>query len=266
MIRRIISSVCLLFLLANASGATTIVAVKTKNTIVVGADSKTTDTFGNSRERLACKIVSAGGVVFAYAGFARDTRTGFNTPAIVSESLAQNSKQTVASKTELLTKTLIERLNIELPQLKQNDFVTYREKIEGKVFLRILIAGFEKKKPVLLVRQFRLGILSDGSVGVIVSNDNCDAKCKGKNVTRFLGETDAIDGLPEETKDFWKQGLVAGVRKLVEIEIAARDDYVGPPIDIVSMTSKGTDWIQRKPQCDGTSTVGQFAGGYTSLQ
>jgi hypothetical protein len=115
--------------------------------------------------------------------------------------------------------------------------------------MRILIAGFEKSKPVLLVRQFRLGQTADGSVGVIVSSDDCGADCKGKTVTRFLGETDAIDGLPEETKDFWKPGPAAGVRKLIETQIAAREEYVGPPIDILQITAKRAAWVKRKPLC-----------------
>jgi hypothetical protein len=71
-------------------------------------------------------------------------------------------------------------------------------------------------------------------------------------VTRFLGESDAIEGLPEETPDFWKAGLSDGVRRLIETEIAARSEYVGPPIDIVRISKSGVQWIQRKPECGGT--------------
>lgn len=229
--------------------ATTIVAVKTKKEIVIGADSKVTDTFGNASENQACKIVQAGNVFFAYAGFARDTQTDFSIPQIVSESLNSNLSLSIAEKTENLTKIVIEKLNVELPILKEKSFVTYREKIEGKIFLRILIAGFEKGKPVLLVRQFRLGQTADQTIGVIVSTDDCDAKCKGNYTTRFLGETEAIDGLPEETKDFWKAGLTAGVKKLVEIQIAAREEYVGAPVDILQITAKRAVWIQKKAMC-----------------
>jgi hypothetical protein len=250
MLRRILTTILTLLILAAASGATTIVAVKTKNEIVIGADSKVTDTFGDAAAKLACKIIPAGGIVFAYAGFARDNQTGFNVPLIVSEALEQNLKAKPTEKVEKVTQAVVEKLNVEIPLLKRNSFITYREKIEGRIFLRILVAAFEKKRPVLFVRQFRLGQLADGSAGVIVSNDDCDVKCKGAAVTRFLGESDAIDGLPEETRDFWKQGLAAGVRKLVEIQIAARDEYVGPPIDILSLTSGGFRWIQAKPQCE----------------
>jgi hypothetical protein len=39
------------------------------------------------------------------------------------------------------------------------------------------------------------------------------------------------------------------VRRLIEIEIAARGEYVGPPIDIVRISRNGAQWIQRKTEC-----------------
>ena len=68
-------------------------------------------------------------------------------------------------------------------------------------------------------------------------------------MTRFLGETAAIDGLPEDTPDFWDDGLVAGVRRLVQTEIDARSEYVGPPIDLLQINARGAKWIQKKAQC-----------------
>ena len=246
---KIIGFALLMQLAASAARATTIVAVKRAKEIFIGADSKVTDTFGNASANQACKIMQAGSVFFAYAGFARDNQTGFSIPQIAADALNLKPELAVAARTEILTSAVIEKLNVELPLLKQHSFVTYREKIEGKTFLRILIAGFEKGKPVLLVRQFRLGQMADKGVGVIVSRDDCDAGCKGKNITRFLGETEAIAGLPEETKDFWKQGFAAGVRKLIETEINARDEYVGAPIDILQITARRAVWIQKKALC-----------------
>ncbi len=68
-------------------------------------------------------------------------------------------------------------------------------------------------------------------------------------VTRFLGETEAIDGLPEDSPGFWKDGLVMGVRRLVETEIQTRSEYVGPPIDLLQISAQGAKWIQKKQEC-----------------
>ncbi len=253
--KRFLIAVVMIQFLSSVTRATTIVAVKTQNEIVIGADSKVTDTFGNASANQACKIVQAGNVFFAYAGFARDTRTNFSIPQIAADALNFKPELSVTEKTKILADTVAAKLNIELPLLKKSEWVTYREKIEGKIFLKIIVAGFEKNKPVILVRKFRLGRVEGQTPGVIVSADDCDAKCKDKYITRFLGETAAIDGLPEETPGFWKNGLAAGVKSLIEISIAARDEYVGAPIDILRITAKSAAWIQKKSACPEIKNV-----------
>ena len=118
-----------------------------------------------------------------------------------------------------------------------------------QLFLRIIVAGFEKGRPLIFVRSFRALQYNPGQIGVAVIPDDCLENCKETVATRMLGETDAIEGLPEETPGFWKAGLSNGVRRLVETEIAARSEYVGPPIDLVRITANGAQWIQRKKGC-----------------
>jgi hypothetical protein len=229
--------------------ATTIVAVKTDSEIVIGADSKVTDTFGNTTGKQACKIVQSGSAFFAYAGFAFNRKTNFSVPQIAADALKIKPNATLTEKTALLTGVVASRLFTELQILKRDDWDTYREKIEGKIFLRILVAGFENGKPALFVRQFRAVQVSPQIIGVSVLPDDCGADCRGEFVTRFLGETAAIDGLPEETPDFWKSGLAAGVKSLLKTQIAAREEYVGAPIDILRVTARNAEWIQKKPLC-----------------
>jgi hypothetical protein len=229
--------------------STTVVAVKTSKEIYLGADSKVTDTFGNAAERRACKIVQSGRVFFAYAGFARDAKNGFSIPEIAKRSLASGKTLSIQAKTEAMAKVIVTELTRYLPKMKDESFVTFREKIEGKTFLRIVVAGFDKGRPAIFVRLFRYGMTTDGRGGVLVSADDCDGKCSAPVTTRFLGETDAIVGLPEESKNFWNDGFAAGIRKLIEIQIAARDEYVGPPIDILRIDAKRATWIQKKDEC-----------------
>ena len=58
--------------------------------------------------------------------------------------------------------------------------------------------------------------ISAEQIGVTITSDDCLEDCPRGIVTRFLGETEAIEGLAEESTDFWKQGLSDGVRKLIE--------------------------------------------------
>lgn len=240
----------LVFSPAGTVVATTIVAVKTPTEIVIGADSKVTDTYGNAQASQACKIVQAGDLFFAYEGLARDRRTGFDIAVLAKRALLLKPDATVAERIGILTGLITTELFIELPRLKEQDPATYREKVEGgQPFLKILIAGFDGERPVLFVRQFRAVLLTRRTIGVSVAPDDCPADCVDEIVVRFLGETAAIDGLPEETPGFWTEGVVEGVRRLVETEIAARSEYVGPPVDILRIDKTGARWMQKKPGC-----------------
>lgn len=240
----------LILSLASHAAATTIVAVKTPGEIVIGADSKVTDTFGKAFANQACKIVQAGNLFYAYEGLARDRRTGFDIVKIVNQSLQLKPGAAASEKVSILTGFVTSQLFAELLSLKQHDPATYREKIEGgQTFLKILVAGFEGNRPLLFVRQFRAVAFGRGIIGVMVVPDDCLADCAGEIVIRSLGETAAIDGLPEETPGFWTKGIVEGVRRLIETEIAARSEYVGPPVDILRIDKTGARWIQKKPSC-----------------
>jgi hypothetical protein len=220
------------------------------NEIVIGADSKVTDTFGNDLNKRQCKILQVGSLFLAFEGLEFDSRTGFNVPEIATAALQIKPSAPAVQRVSILTGVLISRLFDELPQLKKLAPETYQKKIEGgQMFLKILVAGFEKGRPLVFVRNFKGVLINAQQFGITVVRDDCLEDCRGDVVTRYLGEIDAIDGLPEDNPGFWKSGLVAGVRRLIETAILARSEYVGPPIDIVRIDQSGAHWIQRKPEC-----------------
>lgn len=235
---------------SNSARATTVVLARTANEIVVGADSKVTDTYGNNLNRRACKILQVGNLIVAIAGFEIDRQTGFSVPEIATTALQLKPSAPAAEKVSMLTGFLVSRLFKELIEVRKLSPDSYSEKFEGgRAFLKIIVAGFERGQPLVFVRNFRAVQFSPQKIGVSVLPDDCLNDCQGEVVTRFLGETEAIDGLPEETPEFWRDGLVNGVRRLVETEIAARSEYDGPPIDIVRLDKNGVQWIQKKPEC-----------------
>ena len=239
-----------LVLATDFARATTIVVARSANEIVIGADSKVTDSYGNDVNRRACKIRQVGNLFIAFEGLEVDRKTGFNVPEISTTALNFRPSGSMSEKISILTGFLVSELLVELSHLKAQEPDTYFKKIGGgQLFLRLIIAGFEKGKPLVFVRSFRALQYNPGQIGVSVIPDDCLDDCKDTVVTRFLGESDAIDGLPEETPDFWKAGLSDGVRRLIETEIAARSEYVGPPIDIVRITKSGVQWVERKPEC-----------------
>jgi len=241
-------SIVLLLGACSPAKATTIVIARTANEIVIGADSKVTDTYGNELNKQVCKIQQVGNLVIAFEGLLKDKKTGFNVPEMAVKALQLKPEASPAEKVSILTGVLTSKLFSELVQVRRNSEDEFHTKFEGQTFLRIAVAGFEGNSPVVFVRQFRMAFISR-NVGVMVIPDDCLDDCKGEVVTRFLGETDAIEGLPEDTSDFWKNGLVAGVRRLVETEIEARSEYVGPPVDILQINAQGAKWIQKKQEC-----------------
>ncbi len=228
--------------------ATTIVVARAANEIVIGADSKVTDTYGKELNSQVCKIQQVGNLFIAFEGLLRDKATGFSVPDIAIKALQLKPDASAAEKVNILTGFITAELFVELNRLRRDSANEFHTKLEGQTFLRIVIAGFERNRPVVYVRQFRTSFIARG-IGVTVIPDDCLDDCKGEIVTRFLGETEAIEGLPEDTPGFWKDGLAAGVRRLVETEVEARSEYVGPPIDLLQINAQGAKWIQKKQAC-----------------
>lgn len=246
----ILFAVALVAVHSSSVSATSIVLARTSNEIVIGADSKVTDTFGNDLNKRACKIWQIDDLFIAIEGLELDRRTGFNVLEISHQALSLRPFAPASERVSILMGFLVTGLLAELSHLKAHEPQTFFKKIEGgQLFLRVIVAGFEKRRPLVFVRSFRALQYNPGQIGVAVIPDDCLADCKSVIATRFLGESDAIEGLPEETPDFWKSGLSDGVRRLIEIEIEARSEYVGPPIDIVRITANGAQWVQEKTEC-----------------
>lgn len=243
------SSVLLLLSFSSLSSATTIVVARSQTEIVIGADSKVTDTFGNDLNKPICKIRQAGNLFIAFEGLKENRQTGFNVLDFSLRALQRKPRASASDRVNILTALLTSRLFTELRFLKQHDQETYLRKIQGKTFLRLIVAGFEHDRPLIFVRQFRANQINEQMVVAELIADDCLANCPGEIATRFLGETEAIDGLAEETPGFWEKGLANGVRQLIQTEMGARDEYVGPPIDLLHIDARGAKWIQRKPEC-----------------
>jgi hypothetical protein len=238
----------LFFAVYNPAKATTIVVARSATEIVIGADSKVTDTYGNELNSQVCKIQQVGNLFVAFEGLLRDKATGFSVPEISVRALQLKPDASAAEKVNILTGFLTSELFVELQRVRNNSADEFHTKLEGQTFLRVVVAGFEGNRPVVFVRQFRTTFIARGT-GVTVIPDDCLDDCNGEVVTRFLGETEAIEGLPEDTPNFWKDGLAAGTRRLIEAEIAARSEYVGPPIDLLQINAQGAKWIQKKSGC-----------------
>ena len=67
-----------------------------------------------------------------------------------------------------------------------------------------------------------------------------------------IGKTNAISNFTRKkgSMDFLARvEPIVGVERLIQMEIDEEGDDVGPPIDILRITSRGAQWIRRKRQC-----------------
>ena len=110
-------TILVLTLFCRGTDATTIVVVRTRNEIVIGADSKVTDTYGNELKKHACKILQAGNLFIAFEGMEKDRETGFSVAEIASRALQFKPEALAAEKVSILTGLLTSRLFRELVYL-----------------------------------------------------------------------------------------------------------------------------------------------------
>src|SRR6266849_3046591 len=90
--------------------ATTIVVARTANEIVIGADSKVTDAYGNDLNKRACKIRQVGDLFIAIEGLEIDRQTGFSVPVILNQALALKTSAPAAEKVRILMGFLVSDL------------------------------------------------------------------------------------------------------------------------------------------------------------
>ena len=66
-----------------------------------------------------------------------------------------------------------------------------------------------------------------------------------------IGQRDEIVKFRDQNKGLFNTlDLVTSARMLVQMQIDATPDSVGPPIDIIRLTPSSTEWIQKKPECN----------------
>ena len=101
---------------------------RTADEIVIGADSKVTDTFGNEVNRRACKIRQQGNLFIALEGLEIDRKTGFSVREISTAALQLRPAASAAEKIRILMGYLVSGLLVELPYLKNHEPEAYFKK------------------------------------------------------------------------------------------------------------------------------------------
>jgi hypothetical protein len=259
--RIIAGTLVILFLASSSAFATSIVAVKDGDVIVIGADSKTTLTsaasgVGEAGSISKCKIVQAGNLFFASAGYGGIGRTGspcgvdpeYDLKDIITGELRGNGS--ISDKMGNLEKVLVATLTRIAEKARKDNAAFFLTRFAKHPVYTVIVVGLDNGELILLARTFRLVIAPSGALTFGIGRFSCPGDCQGSSATIFEGRTEAIRNYLEQHKLFlYFADPVTAVRDLVRLEISEDPSFVGPPIDILRLTRRGVEWIQKKPLC-----------------
>jgi hypothetical protein len=244
----------------STASATSVVAVRNDDEIVIGADSKTTLTAigepGEPESVPKCKIVQTGSLFFASAGSAGvgpavhggDFEPELDLKKTIAEGLLGDGG--IDERVRNLEKVLVSDLTRIAEEARQENTAFFLQRFVRHPVHTVIVGGLQDGEPVLIVRTFRLIVSPSGSLSFEIGRFSCPGDCRTSFITIFEGQTEAIrDYLQDHGLFLYFADPVTAVRDLVELEISKDPSSVGPPVDILRLTKKGAEWIQRKPLC-----------------
>jgi hypothetical protein len=253
--------------------ASSIVVMRNADEIVIGTDSRRISAPGEdlryARTELVCKIVRADNIFIASAGIAGiipDSPHGeippeFDLAKIMNK--AALGKRNILDKADTVTKAVQSILLKISWWAKEKKPALFKKMFIGKELLQVVMAGMENDSPTIIVIAFKPRISASGELKIDVEYHPCPGiACPEGSVYILMGKHEAIDRYLPQTPAIWKNDSVEVVRKLLEIEVAAERETVGPPIDILRISKNGSEWIQRKEMCAEQSQPGITPDNY----
>ncbi len=256
--RALVSILVFFSLGSSLAFATSIVAVRSNDEIVIGADSKTTLTSaGSGAGNIAkCKIVQAGNLFFASAGYAGigpaefpvAVDPEFDLKEIIAKGLRGNGM--IGDKVDRLEKVVVANLARIAEEARQDNAAFFAARFLNHPAYTIMVGGIEQGELILIVRTFKLIMSPSGSLSFEIGRFECPGDCDRPIITIMEGRTEAIRKyLRQHVLFLYYADPITAVRDLVGLEIEDDPSFVGPPIDILRLTKKGAEWVQRKPFC-----------------
>jgi hypothetical protein len=230
--------------------STTLIVIRRERQITIAADSRTAYGIGGAPVEI-CKIERlSGGVFFASSGLVLDTRTdgGFSATAIALNGKPGAIAFRAAAFAEAIKGPLLQSAHWARQHAPE---AAYREFFGGNnaVILNAIFIGMENR--VASVREVDFTKIEDAQgnpVRIDIATRACPSSCGDATQPLIIsmGQNDAvrseINSLVTRPGGFFANDAETA-RRLVETEIAARPDKVGPPISIVQINNSGARWI-----------------------
>ncbi|MGC2108377.1 MAG: hypothetical protein WA655_02605 [Candidatus Korobacteraceae bacterium] len=219
--------------------ATTVVAlIDKRHHRVVLADDSLIGLYYAKTTQTTCKLIVKPGCAFAMAGFLAKPDPSFRLQDL--GEAACELPGSLKDKADGFLTLAAEPVNSMAQYLRENEPQFYGDtfKRNGGEFVYLVFAGVDNGIPVAYERGFK--IAGDGTVNP-VSNDITPAGATGF----FAGFNDHIAAYLKAHPNWSHKDTVSTARKLVELEIAAHPDDVGPPISILTIDRKGKwKWVE----------------------
>lgn len=240
-ISKMIVTIVLLIASSQIALGTTIVIIWTPNQVVMAADSQ--GTFTGGIKRPVCKIYALNGAFFGVGALVGDD--GFSVPRIIRQLLG--GKPVSQTSISAIEEPLRLALAAYVPSVQKKD-PTQWEKLRTEGVSTVVFVGYEALRGAFVEgRSFRW---SDRRI-VDVFKDGCPHEniC-GQIKVFWLGQHSAIERYIT-SPNFRMDGMapIDLARTLVQLEIDGKADGVAGPIDILSITSRGARWVQKKNTC-----------------
>jgi hypothetical protein len=228
--------------------ATAIVGIRVADSFVIAADSKVTYKGPDSRgPATLCKIYQSGPLYFALAGMAFDRNRGFFPEKIVADNFS--ATDSLISSMERIERMLSDSLKVEMKRLKTEDPGTFAYNQRPGVDILSIIAGeMVDGRAQMSGRGFKY---VDEISPVAITRLDCPGDCPTDVKFFFAGHSDAaintFNQFPHDGGTV--RTPVTDARKMIESEIQASPEDVGPPITILQVDKNGASWPSNDSGC-----------------
>jgi hypothetical protein len=223
---------------------TSIALIRSPRHIVIAADTKFSRTTpGGAQTEIIhyCKIQDIRGIFYGYAGLNTDSEGGYSLDKLAVNAIG--SKRTLENVAAMLLTEVPGPLARALDRIKLRAPLYYKEHFAELRQVDVFLASVESGIPKVVV----IGFQAENGTGRIVGRTaGCPGIACGTNgyVSTQIGTNKAAMNFIHTGDD------AADARKMVEIEIAARPDIVGGPIDEVVLTPSGHQWTEPYGKCN----------------
>jgi hypothetical protein len=191
------------------------------------------------RQSTFCKIGISHDVFWGEAGIISAAVTHFDAASIVNNIMSQTSS--ISTRIADFENVAMLSLRAILRSLRDGEPLDFTQKYGDRHVpaFQIIFAYFDDDTPRLISIDFMTKLNNVGEPDIdIVEHNSGDA--------HFIGRREAIYAEIAHNKSIWKDyGIPTAIRHLIQTEIDAVPEDVGPPIALIEIDKYHTSWISK---------------------